>query len=161
MKSIMKLGLLVLFVLALGCSSKNSCGSREIEVKDYSGDPGVVVAHYSVQLLPMISMGGCQAGSCDYQATVRVMLHNPTGHDLKADVECHFVTGAPGDVEDGIGYHHLTRYRKGVLLPAPKPGSNKQGTSKAVEISDLVGAMPGDGLEVYPDCVVLFHPVQP
>lgn len=161
MKTLTKLGLLILFVLVLGCGGKNSCGTRETKVTEYKGKPGVVVAHYSVQLLPYIAMGGCGAGSCDYQVTVRVMLHNPTGQDLKADVECHFVTGAPGEIEDGIGYHLPTRARKDVLLPAQKEGSTQKGTSKGVEITDIVGAMPGEGLEVYPDCDVHFKPVTP
>lgn len=160
MKSITKLGMLVLCILAFSCSDKhNSCGTREGKVTEYKGKPDIVVAHYGVQLLPFISMGGCQAGSCDYQATVRVTLHNPTGHDLKANVECHFVTGAPGEVEDGIGYHLKKRHRRDVLLPAQKKGSTKKGTSRNVEIQDIVGAMPGEGLEIYPDCNVQFKPV--
>lgn len=162
MKVFTKLGLMTLFVLVLGCGGKNSCGTRETKVEEYKGKPDMIVAHYGVQLLlPFISMGGCQAGSCDYQVTVRVMLHNPTGQDLNANVECHFVTGAPGEVEDGIGYHLPTRHRKDVLLPAQKKGSSKKGTSRGVEITDIVGAMPGEGLEVYPDCNVQFTPVIP
>jgi len=161
MKVFTKLGLMTLFVLMLGCGGKNSCGTSEGKVTEYKGKPGVVVAHYSVQLLPHISMGGCGAGSCDYQFTVRVTLHNPTGQDLKASVECHFVTGAPGEVEDGIGYHLPARARKDVLLPAQKKGSTKKGTSKVVEVTDIVGALPGEGLEVYPDCDVSFQPVTP
>ena len=159
MKTLTKLGLLVLFVLVLGCSGKNSCGTSEDKATEYKGKPGVIVAHYSVQLLPLFYMGDCKGGSCSYQAIVRVTLHNPTGYDIKASVECHFVTGAPGEIEDGIGYHLPTRARKNVLVPAQKPGSTKKGASKVVTVKDIVGAMPGEGLEVYPDCDVSFRPV--